>query len=274
MIQQTVPLIGAALQIKDLEVYRDWLLDGPRDLEIQDPIAPEVLDGDWRTAARHAREMLRGYTGRLGIHGPFLGLDLAPYDPKVRQVVIERLRQGLAFAEAVGATHMVLHSPFLCFGTPAHVFTPFARREWTIKEAHAVIEPLLPQAEALDCMLVIETIADGSVAPLLDLVRSFDTPLVRLSIDVGHVCMMQQIGGPTPDQWVREAGDLLAHVHLQDTDGHLDRHWAPGDGAINWYAFFTALQTLSHQPRLLLELEDHAHIPRGMAYLTRCGFAC
>ncbi len=273
MTQPERPAIGAALTTADLAAHSEWLLDGQRDIEIQDAIMPMVLDGDWRAVVRQARGLLLGHTGRLGIHGPFLGLSLAPYDPRVRELTIARLRQGLAFAEELGATHMVVHSPFMSFGHPAHTYTPASRRSYDIEAAHAVIEPLLPTAEAIGCALVIENIADGSPAPVLDLVRSFGSPLVRASLDTGHAAIMQGIGGPAPDQWVREAGELLAHVHLQDTDGLLDRHWPPGDGTISWFAVFQALAELEHRPRLLLELDDAAQIARGAAHLAARGLA-
>ncbi|NJN18546.1 MAG: sugar phosphate isomerase/epimerase [Oscillochloris sp.] len=271
-MNNALPTIGAAMTIDKLAIYRDWLIDGRRDLEIQDAVSPQVLDGDWRGEARRGRALLEGFEGRLGIHGPFLGLTLTAHDPMVREVVIARLRRGLEFAGELGATHMVVHSPFLSFGSPFLPFVPASRRTHEIGLAHAVIEPLLPLAEQLHCMLVIENIVDANPAPLLDLIHSFDSPLVQASLDTGHATITQRTGGPPPDQWVREAGPLLAHVHVQDSDGHLDRHWAPGDGAINWYALFEAIGELAHQPRMVLELRDHSHIPRGAAYLAERGF--
>jgi sugar phosphate isomerase/epimerase len=273
MTLREAPLIGAALNTADLVAHREWLLDGQRDVEIQDPIFPYILDGDWRAVAHEARALLAGHTGRLGIHGPFLDLSLAPFDPLARELALRRLGQGMAFAEELGATHMVVHSPFLSFGHPAHTFQPASERAYEIEAAHAVLEPLLPRAEAIGCAIVVENIADGSPAPLLDLVRSFGTPLVRASLDTGHAAIMQGAGAPAPDQWVREAGELLCHVHLQDTDGLLDRHWAPGDGAISWHAVFEALGRLEQKPRLLLELNRPADVPRGAAYLVARGLA-
>jgi sugar phosphate isomerase/epimerase len=72
---------------------------------------------------------------------------------------------------------------------------------------------------------------------------------------------------------VREAGALLGHMHLQDTDGHQDRHWAPGDGGINWYALFEAIGELESPPRMVLELRDHMNIARGAEFLVRSGLA-
>lgn len=268
-----LPSIGAALFVANLPAYRDWLIDGRRDIEIQDPILPELLDGDWRTVAARARDLLVGHSGRLGIHGPFIDLTIAAYDPRMRALVIERLRQGLEFAGALGATHMVIHSPFMSFGHGTVTFSPALYRSAHIELSHATLEPLLPLAEQIGCVLVIENIADASPAPLLDLVRSFDTPFVQASLDTGHAAIMRGAGAPPPDQWVREAGALLAHVHLQDNDGYADRHWAPGDGELGWYAIFEALGELEQRPRLLLELKDAAQIRRGADYLVGRGLA-
>jgi sugar phosphate isomerase/epimerase len=268
-----LPVLGAAMMIDALADHRDWLRAAPRDLEIQDAVRPDILDGDWHMHARRARDLIDGLKGRFGVHGPFLGLTIAAHDPRVRELVIARLRRGLEFAGAIGATHMVVHSPFLSFGSAFLPFSPASRRETEMQLAHATIEPLLPLAEQYNCMLVIENIADANPAPLLDLVRSFNSPLVRMSLDIGHAAIMQRAGGPTPDQWVREAGELLAHLHLQDTDGHLDRHWAPGDGTINWYALFEALGEINQNPRLILELRDSAQIERAVAYLSGRGLA-
>jgi len=62
---EQLPLIGAAMPSSMVPEYRDWLLDGNRDLEIQDPVVPAVLDGDHRSLAQMIRDSLPGYTGRL-----------------------------------------------------------------------------------------------------------------------------------------------------------------------------------------------------------------
>ncbi len=229
-----------------------------RDLEIQDPCAPGVLDEDWRLAARKGRELLKtsGYTGRLGIHGAYDGIDLSTRDKKVREVIALRYQQSLEFGAELGATHMVIHSPFMFFGNPFVHYSPASERQYVIEAAHAALENVLPMAEKMGCTLVMEVCYDSNPHPLLELVRSFNSPCVRASLDAGHAFIMQRIGGPTPDQWVLEMGDLLEHLHLQDTDGHGDRHWPLGDGNVNWRALFRALRTLNHRPRLILEIAD------------------
>lgn len=253
----SLPVIGAALDIASLPQYVDWLVDKQRDLEIQDPCIEGVLDGDFG-AAREARALLNrhGYSGRLGVHAAYSGLDLSCSDPLILDVISKRHQQSLAFGAELGATHMVLHSPFIWFGSPHTNYMPRSERQSIIDIAHRVLAPLMPTAETMRCAFVFEVCSDLHVAPLLDLVRSFESPYVRLSIDAGHARVMQEHGGPTPEQWVYDGADVLEHVHLQDVDGHADRHWTIGKGSINWYAFFKALRETSIHPRLILEIED------------------
>lgn len=270
-MQDKLPVIGAAMTAKLLGEYREWLLEGQRDLELQDPIWPEVLEGDWRPLVRQVRDQLDGYTGRIGIHGPFLSLNILGYDPMIRAVVAERFRQALELGAELGASHMIIHSPFIFFGSPFLAHAPSAGLKDQIALITSTLESVLPLAEQARCTLVIENIQDTNPAPLLALVRSFNSEYVQMSLDTGHALLTHRIGGPTPDQWVREAGPLLGHVHLQDSDGQLDRHWVPGDGNLNWYALFEALGELEQRPRLILELRDQTAIRRGATYLAARG---
>lgn len=268
-----LPILGAAMHADDVPAHLEWLTSAPRTLELQDTITPEFLDGDWPSRARTINALLQPFPGRLGIHGPFLSLTLMAQDPKIRAVVQERMVRALDFAEAIGATHMVTHSPFDFFGHPMVVHTPAHGLADQIDLVATTLAPVLSVLEQANCTLVIETIRDRHPRPLLTLLDTIDSPFVRMSIDVGHVFIGHLLGGPPPDQWVREAGERLAHVHLQDTDGALDRHWPPGDGIVNWRAFFTALRSLTGAPRLVIETMESDQLPRAAAWLVEQGLA-
>jgi len=268
--ERALPTIGAALRLAELEDFMDWLVADQRDLEIQDPCYPDVLDMEWQPMAEEGRARLEkaGYKGRLGIHAAFDGLELFTFDKKLREVIRMRYRQSLEFGAVLGATHMVIHSPFVAFGSGWANYSPSSHRQAVIDNARAVLNDILPSAEEQKCVLVIECIMDKNPLPLIELVRSFKSDYVRLSIDTGHAYLMECNGGAPPHQWVLEAGDLLGHVHLQDLDGHSDRHWAIGDGNINWPAFFRALRQFNNQPRLVLELVDSRDVWPSMAWLS------
>ena len=266
-----LPLLGAAMPSSALPAQRDWLQAG-RDLELQDAVSHLVLDSDWRSHAARIRAELGDHPGRLGIHGPFWGLTVMASDPAVRAVTVARLRRGLEFAAELGATHMVIHSPFDFFGHPLVAHTSSTGLGDQIGVVHDTLREVVALAQSVGCTLMMENIRDLNPAPLLSLVRSFGSESVRVSIDVGHAHLMQSRGGPSPNHWIVEAGDLLGHLHLQDNDGMLDRHWRPGQGTIHWPAVFRALRDVGGEPRLILEIPSD-EIELGAQYLATGGLA-
>ena len=122
--------------------------------------------------------------------------------------------------------------------------------------------------------MVIENIEDVDPHARVDLAKSFDSDAVKVSLDTGHAnYAFGSTNGPPVDYYVRAAGDMLTHVHLHDTDGHADRHWAPGDGTIPWMEVFRALSQLTSHPRLILELRDKTRLRAGADYLIGLGVA-
>jgi len=267
----TIPVIGAALTVEELAAYQDWVLEKDRDLELQSFVRAEVLDGDWSPLADEVKRLLAGYKGRMGIHGPFWGFTIDTQDPLVRHAVQTRFGQGLDVCAAIGASHMVIHSPFSTWDYNNLDARPGARDAFYTR-VHQVMDPIVQRAETLGVILVMENIEDINPADRKDLCQSFGSQALQLSIDTGHAHYAHgYTGAPPVDYFVRNAAEMLAHVHLQDADGYADRHWQIGVGTILWPAVFAALSDLTVKPRLILELEDKSGIPASMAYLTAKG---
>jgi sugar phosphate isomerase/epimerase len=269
--------IGAALMVAHLPTYRDWLIEGQRDLEVQDFLRPEVLLGDWRALVAEARAHLDGFEGRLGIHGPFYDLSLDMADAEIAPIVARRFVTGVDAAAALGATQMVIHSPFTTwdwfnFGDNPRSGNRPSAFEAKMDRVLALLAPAVARAEAEGVTLVIENIEDIEPGFRRELATRFASDAVRLSIDTGHAHYAHcATGAPPVDYFVTDAGAMLAHVHLQDADGFADRHWPPGRGTVNWHAVFRAIAALPQRPHLVLELRDAADIPAAMAYLEREG---
>jgi sugar phosphate isomerase/epimerase len=269
----TLPVLGVALPLGGFRLHRDWILEKQRDLEIQDFCHTELLDGDWRGMVAQYKAALDGYTGRLGIHGPFWGFAIASMDSDIRAVVSRRMMQGLDVCEALGATQMVIHSPYTTWDHNNLDNNP-GSRQGVVERAHATLAAAVKRAEEIGCVLVIENIEDVDAQIRVDLAKSFDSPSVRVSIDTGHANYAHgSTNGPPVDNYVHAAGDMLHHVHLQDTDGHADRHWNPGEGNIPWQAVFRALAKLGSNPRLILEVREKETVRAGADHLIRLGLA-
>ncbi|MEZ5924231.1 MAG: sugar phosphate isomerase/epimerase family protein [Hyphomicrobiaceae bacterium] len=271
------PVLGAALDVEHLELHRRWVLEHQRDLEIQDFIDIETLLGDWRPIADAARKLLDGHRGRVGIHGPFYGWSIDTQDPDVREIVKRRLDAGLEALRAIngekGGGHMVVHSPSTLWDYN-HYDLNSGMRQKQIERVRLCLNDAVRKAEAMGAVIVIENCDDTDPAFRVDLARSFESPAVRVSIDTGHALLAHgTYGAPPVDAFVNVAGEMLAHVHLQDADGHGDRHWVMGEGSVPWHAVFRALAKLPEMPRLMIELNDLSRIPEAAAWLERQGLA-
>jgi sugar phosphate isomerase/epimerase len=269
----TLPILGAAMTLDDLEIHRGWLLDKQRDLELQSFVEAEVLNGDWSPLAERARRLLDGHTGRVGIHGPFWGFVIASQDPDVRALVARRMGQALDVSTAIGATHMVVHSPYTTWSYNNLDNNP-GEREKIIDYTHRTMGEAVKRAEDIGLTLVIENIEDIDPHLRVTLADSFGSPAVAVSIDTGHAHYAHgSTGAPPVDYYVHAAGNRLAHVHLQDADGYADRHWSLGEGTIRWHSVFAALGKLTSNPRLIIEIKDKSKIPASAAYLASLGLA-
>ena len=271
--------IGAALMVEDLPTYRDWLIEGQRDLEVQDFLKPDVLLGDWRARVAEAKRHLDGFEGRLGIHGPFCDLPLDITDPELAPILSRRMVTAVEAASALGARQMVVHSPYKTwdwfnFGNNPRAGNTPSAAETTIARVQANLAEAVRLAETHGVTLVIENIEDIAPSWRRELAASFGSDAVRVSIDTGHAHYAHATtGAPPVDFFVTDAGPMLSHVHLQDADGFADRHWPPGRGTVNWHAVFRAIATLPQRPHLVLELRHAADIPAAMGYLEREGLA-
>lgn len=270
----TPPLLGLALKHADFTPLQDWICGPGRAIEIQDFVLPEVIAGDCADLVARWQALLGAHAGPRGIHGPFFGLDLANPDREIRAIVTARFLRGLGIAEALAATQMVVHSPFAFW----HVLNRrnYPRAEATMIEAAAdCLAPVLARAADIGCTLVLENIEDTDPASRVDLVRQIGHPNLAVSIDTGHADLAHgNYGAPPVVDFIAAASGHLRHVHLQDVDGHADRHWHPGDGRIAWRSVLTALAALDPAPRLILEVRDDlARLPRTVARFEAEGLA-
>jgi sugar phosphate isomerase/epimerase len=267
----SLPVLGAAMPLDALEIHRDWLFEKQRDLELQSFVEADVLNGDWTPLADRAKRLLDGHTGRLGIHGPFWGFVIASQDPDIRDVVKKRLGQALDVCAHIGATQMVIHSPYTTWSYN-NLDNNNGEREKITEYCHLTLRDAVKRAEDIGLTMVIENIEDIDPHIRVGLADSFNSPAVAVSIDTGHAHYAHgSTGAPPVDYYVHAAGNRLQHVHLQDADGYADRHWSLGEGTVRWHAVFAALSKLESNPRLIIEIKDKSKIPASAAHIASLG---
>jgi sugar phosphate isomerase/epimerase len=264
------PVIGAQLSVLDLDRHRDWLFEKNRDLELPEFCLADILRNPGPFIDL-AKAKLDGWTGRLGIHGPFAGFELNVKDRDIRAVVQTRLDQALDVCERLEARQMVIHSPYDPWDAHNLDNGPKDRAK-SISAILDTLAPALKRAEAAGVEMVVENIKDTDPALRRAVVEAADTPALRLSVDTGHAAWAHvSAGAPPVDRFVSDAGELLGHVHLQDADGYADRHWVLGEGSILFAPIFAALADLHVTPHLIVEINDFSRVPESVAHLERLG---
>jgi len=267
-----LPIVGAQLTVLDLPKHRDWLFEKNRDLELPEFCMADILAAP-DPFIDMARTALDGWQGRLGIHGPFGSFEIDAKDKDIRAVVQRRIDQGLDVCGKLGATQMVLHSPYNHWD-----FSNLDNNDRVRgKRIAAILDTLAPairRAEELGVEMVLENIQDVDPKDRGAVVQAANSPALKVSVDVGHAYWAHVMaGGPPVDRFISFAGEDLAHVHLQDADGYADRHWVLGEGTLPFAPVFAALKGLKSNPRLIVEINEFGRVPESVAHLERLGLA-
>ncbi|MBU4528467.1 MAG: sugar phosphate isomerase/epimerase [Hoeflea sp.] len=271
----TLPLLGAAVTLPTFTQIQDWICGPGRAIEIQDFCGIGVLERDHSDLIAAWQAVLPAHTGERGIHGPFFGLDISTPDREVRAIVQKRMMQALEVAEALEATHMVIHSPFTHWHQLNRANYP-AVYPSLMDCAADCLAPVLDRAAGIGCTLMLENCDDTDPAARVDMVRQIGHANLKVSLDTGHADIVHgRYDAPHVVDFIAAASGHLGHVHLQDVDGYADRHWHPGDGRIAWRPVFEALAALKESPRLMLEVRtDLPRLPATVARLEAMGLAC
>lgn len=267
-----LPVVGAQLSVLDLDKHRDWLFEKNRDLELPEFCMADILRSP-DVFIDMARERLDGWDGRLGIHGPFSGFELHSKDKEVRAVVQARLAQALEVCDRLGAVQMVIHSPYDAWDRD-NLDNTKTGRDKRIAAILDTLDPVLRQAEEIGVVMVMENIKDPDPRDRKAVIEAANSPALRLSVDTGHAHWAHTIcGAPPADRFISDAGEMLAHIHLQDTDGYADRHWPLGCGNITWHGVFEAIRGSGADPHLIVEINDFDRVQESVAHLERLGLA-
>jgi D-psicose/D-tagatose/L-ribulose 3-epimerase len=157
--------------------------------------------------------------------------DLSSVRPMQRQAAIDYVKRELEFATVVGATYLLV--------VPAAVGRP---QPYDDMEFHRSVETLLIVADefvqhkisaAIEPIRSAEVSIVHTVADAKDYIRAVNHPGVRhINGDVYHM----QAEEPSIARAILEAGDMLANLHLADSN-----RGALGDGSMDLDAILMAL---------------------------------
>ena len=181
--------------------------------------------------------------------------------PSGRRRRLRFLADSMRLARALDAPTMSFASGILQPGIDA-----LQARAWLLEG----IEEMLETAPE-DLTLVIEPEPDFLIESndqALELIGLFDDPRLRINQDIGHCKVVDEdyLGA------IERALPMTRHIHVEDIVGRVHRHEIPGDGDIDFVAFFDLLERLDYRHFVSVELYNHVDrhqeaLARSLAHL-------
>jgi sugar phosphate isomerase/epimerase len=226
--------------------FVDWLFDG----------SPFIGD-DWRPWLMDVRRR----ADELGLrfsqaHGPIFN----KFEKSERARWLTDMSHRSLEGAALLGSRWVVYEPEIQAGAFDRAHTERVRQlnlEW--------FRELLPTAGRTGAGIAIENIADifslergigrsycSTPAELIDLVDSFDDPLIGICWDTGHAHIQRLDQGKA----LRAIGKRLKALHIQDNDGRSDQHLLPFYGGIDWAAIMAALRDIGYQGDFTYEIHN------------------
>jgi hexulose-6-phosphate isomerase len=160
---------------------------------------------------------------------------LSSPDPATRDAGIAATLAALAAAHALGARSLRI--------IPGVAAAESSLGEVYARSRDAIRAAILPEAERLGIAITIENVCNGFLLSPSDCARyvgEFDSPLVRLCLDVGNI----RFGGP--ESWIDIAGAHVGELHAKDVVHRIGRPdpyrlARVGEGQIDWACVRAAL---------------------------------
>ncbi|NJP41568.1 sugar phosphate isomerase/epimerase [Oscillospiraceae bacterium HV4-5-C5C] len=188
------------------------------------------------------------------LHLPFGNAwDLSAEDPARARQALTGLARILRWAAGHQIMLAVLHASF----EPI----PPERRSVRLEQATAGIRQLAQLAQELGVRLAVEdlprTCLGNCADELLQLTDHGRT--AGVCFDVNHLLR------ETHQSFISKLGSAILTTHLSDYDRLDERHWAPGEGCIDWTALKQQLLAEGYQGRWLFEFNELAAPRLGRA---------
>ena len=176
----------------------------------------------------------------------------------------ERMEKCFRAAKLLKCPYVVQH-PLMPFGTKED-----PDLEQVIQINVEFFRSLLPAARENGVTICLENMPMSKLSisypdSILRVVRTINDPNFAFGLDTGHSI----VKGVQPGEAVRAAGDLLKVHHVHDSDGARDRHWYPGEGAIDWADFSAALKETGYSGVMNLETNPEETLPEEQ-YRAEC----
>lgn len=242
-----------------MEGYLEMFLDMGLNPEIGlDAVSMDTFSyDDCRKVANRFREK----DLRITIHGPFMDLSPASFDPAIVDITQKRFDQLFCLLPAFSPVSLVAHAAY----DPRRHFVMID--EW-LDQSLAFFETVAQRAFDNGCRLMLENVFEEHPEELLPLIQNLNPEQAGICLDLGHMNASSPDG---MEHWLATLSPYIGQLHLHDNHGDKDFHLPLGQGNID---FHTVFDFISHkQPILTLEPHEEEALYVSLDYLKRFFFS-
>ncbi len=184
------------------------------------------------------------------LHAPFADINIASPSKPMLNAALKRLKQSLAYANALDAKLWVFHP-----GLQSAISPFYPGLDW--KNNVESIKQLYMTAENYGVNTALENLPlkYGFTMKTPDDFAKFyrETGLnIGIVLDTGHANLEGQI-----EPFLKRLPDKIVHVHASDNVGDLDLHLGIGYGKINWEQFARDLKGIGYDGIVMVESVEH-----------------
>ncbi len=225
-----------------------------------------VADAD---APEQAADELRDLADKLGVAIPqahlLIHANVAAADDEARERDLATVMRQIVLCERIGIKVGVIHPGG---ERPATLDAERAERARRVESfarlaGHAALHGFALAVENMNDAARATRGALGqrsfgaTIPELHELIDAVGADNVGICLDVGH----GNVQGLDMAEAVRQCGERLIALHIQDNDGSRDQHLAPMRGTIDWEAGIAALREIGFDGIFNLEIPGERGLP-------------
>ncbi|MBN1695246.1 sugar phosphate isomerase/epimerase [candidate division WOR-3 bacterium] len=201
----------------------------------------------WEEKIKQHKRVIENFSGRISVHGPFVGIRYTYNDYLLKEAVKKRMQKTYEMAKKLKPEILVVHS-----GISEDIKKWELEKLW-LEETINFWKSEIKKYEKEGIKIVIENLVEESPDILIKLCDAVNSDFFALCLDIGHMNVFSNL---SPSDWVKKMYNRLQYVHLHDNKGKKDEHLPVGKGNIDFDNFFNSIKN-KNDITIALEL-DHS----------------
>jgi len=200
---------------------------------------------------------------KVTFHAPFMDLRPGALDDRIRQASLDRIRQVFDLIPLFQPLKIVCHPSFdqRYYVSCDDLWLENSVRFW---------ELLIPQAEDGGAIIALENVYEREPGILRRLLEALNSDRVCFCFDTGHFNVFAR--APL-EEWMKQLGRFIGHLHLHDNFGKFDEHLPVGDATFPFERFFAVLKDyLKVKPTITLEAHAQEHLWQSLENLQKTSY--